>query len=101
MGSLTIRADIRDVVFCVAKTNKAAAAGEPNNIREAMLEDVDPGPSLVKKRFSLEPAAMVCEGVGPAPHKGKLVGEAELTKKVPLGNGTSRTFTIGAALTPK
>jgi hypothetical protein len=44
---------------------------------------------------------MVCEGIGPAPRKGKLVGEAELTKKVPLGDGTSHTFTIGAALTPK
>jgi hypothetical protein len=44
---------------------------------------------------------MVCEDVGPALCKGKLVGEAELTKKVPLGDGTPRTFTIGAALTPK
>jgi hypothetical protein len=66
-----------------------------------MLEDVDPGPSSAKKRFSPEPVSMVCEGVGPAPRKGKLVGEAELTKNVPLGDGASRTFTIGAALTHK
>jgi hypothetical protein len=55
----------------------------------------------VRKRFSPKPVAIVWEGVGPAPHKGKLVGEAELTKKVSLGDGTSRTFTIGSALTPK
>jgi hypothetical protein len=29
------------------------------------------------------------------------VGAVGLTKKVPLGDGTSRTFTIGATLTPK
>jgi hypothetical protein len=44
--------------------------------------------SSAKKRPSLEPAAMVCEGIGPAPHKGKLMGKAKLTKKVPLGDGT-------------
>jgi hypothetical protein len=31
----------------------------------------------------------------------ELVREAELTKKVPLGDGTSYTFSIGAALTPE
>jgi hypothetical protein len=75
--------------------------GEPGNLGEAMLEDAGSGPSAARKRYSPEPIAMVCEGVGPAPRKGKIIGEAELTKKVPLGDGTSRTFTIGAALTPK
>jgi hypothetical protein len=81
--------------------DKAAVAGEPDNLGEAMPEDAGPGPSMVGKRCSPELIAMVCEGVGPAPRKGKLVGEAGLTKKVPLGDGTSHTFTIGAALTPK
>jgi hypothetical protein len=100
-GVLTIRLDIGDAVFCIAKMDKAVVAGEPDSLSEAMLEDADPGPSSAKKRFSPELAAMVCEGVGPAPRKGKLVGEAELTKKVPLGDGTCRTFSIGAALTPE
>jgi hypothetical protein len=66
-----------------------------------MLEDTGPSPGAARKHFFPELIAMVCEGIGPAPRKGKLVGEAELTKKVPLGDGTSHTFTIGAALTPK
>jgi hypothetical protein len=94
-GVLTIRADIRDAVFCVAEMDKAATAGGPGNLGEAMPEDAGLGPS------SPEPNAMVCEVVGPAPRKGKLMGEVGLTKKVPLGDGTSRTFTVGAALTPK
>jgi hypothetical protein len=93
--------DIRDAVFHVAEIDKAAAAGELGSLNEAMLEDADPRPSSAKKHFSPEPVTMVCKGVGPAPRKGKLMGEAELTKKVPLGDNTSRTFTIGAALTPK
>jgi hypothetical protein len=44
---------------------------------------------------------MVCEGVSPVPHKGKLVGEAKLTKKIALGDGTSRTITVDAGLSPK
>jgi hypothetical protein len=51
--------------------------------------------------FSPEPLAMVCESISAAPRKGQLVGEAKLTKKVPLDDSISRTFTIGAALTPK
>jgi hypothetical protein len=51
-GVLTIRADIRDAVFCVAKMEKAAAAGEPGDLGEAILEDADLGPSSAKKRFS-------------------------------------------------
>jgi hypothetical protein len=81
--------------------DKVAVAGEPSNLGEAMSEDAGPGSSMARKQCSLEPIAMVCEGIGPAPRKGRLVGEAELTKKVPLGGGTSCTFTIGAALTPK
>jgi hypothetical protein len=88
-GVLTIWADIRDAVFCIAEMDKAAAAGEPGNPSEAMLGGVDPGPSSSKKRSFPEPTAMVCEGVGPAPRKGKLVGEVELSKKVPLGDGTT------------
>jgi hypothetical protein len=41
---------------------------------------------------------MVCEGVSPKPRKGNLVGKAQLTKKVPLGDATSRTISIGAGL---
>jgi hypothetical protein len=52
-GVLTIRADIRDAVFCVTKMDKAAAAGEPGNLSEAMLEDTDPGSSSVKKHFPM------------------------------------------------
>jgi hypothetical protein len=100
-GVLTIRADIRDTVFYVAEMDKAATAGEPGNLGEAMPEDAGPGSSMAIKRCSPKPIAMVCEGVGPAPRKGRLVGEAKLTNKVPLGDGTSHTFTIGAALTPK
>jgi hypothetical protein len=100
-GVLTIRADIRNAVFCVAEMDKAVAAGEPGNLSEVMPEDAGLGPSMARKRCSPELIAMVCEGVGPAPRKGKLVGETGLTKKVPLGDGTSHTFTIGAALTPK
>jgi hypothetical protein len=100
-GVLTIRADIRDIVFYVTEMDKAAMAGEPGNLSEAMLEDTGPSPGAARKHFFPEPIAMVYEGIGPTPHKGKLVGEAELTKKVPLGDGTSHTFTIGAALTPK
>jgi hypothetical protein len=98
---LTIQADIRDAVFCVVEMDKAAAAGEPSNLGEAMSEDAGSGSSMARKRCSPEPIAMVCEGVGLAPRKGRLVEEADLTKKVPLGDKTSRTFTIGAALTPK
>jgi hypothetical protein len=50
-GVLTIRADIRDVIFCVAEMDKAVVAGEPGNLSEAMLEDVGPCPSAAKKRF--------------------------------------------------
>jgi hypothetical protein len=100
-GVLTIQMDIRDAIFCVTEMDKVAVAGEPDNFGEAMLEDADPGPSSARKRFSPEPVVMVCEGIGPAPREGKLVGEAELTKKVPLGDGTSRTFTNGSPLTPK
>jgi hypothetical protein len=100
-GVLTIRANIRDAIFCIMGMDKAAAAGETGNLGEAMSEDAGPGSSMARKRCSPELIAMVCAGVGPAPHKGKLTGEAGLTKKVPLGDGTSRTFTIGATLTPK
>jgi hypothetical protein len=81
--------------------DKAAAEGEPDKLGEAMPEDAGLGPSMARKRCSPEPIIVVCEGVGPAPRKGNLVGEAGLTKKVPLGDGTSRTFTIGAVLAPK
>jgi hypothetical protein len=100
-GVLSVRADIRDVVFCIAEMDKAVVAGEPSNLGEAIPEDAGPGSSMARKRCSPEPIAMVCEGFVPAPRKGRLVGEAELTKKVPLGDGTSRTFTMGARLTPK
>jgi hypothetical protein len=48
-GVLTIRADIRDAVFCVAEMDKADAAGEPNNLSEAMPEDAGLGSSMARK----------------------------------------------------
>jgi hypothetical protein len=75
-GVLTIRADTRDAVFCVEEMHKEVVAGEPGNPSEATLGGTDPDPSSSKKRPSPEPAAMVCEGLCPAPCKDKLVGEA-------------------------
>jgi hypothetical protein len=75
-GVLTIRADTRDAVFCVEEMHKAAVAGKPGNPSESTLGGADPDPSSSKKRPSPEPVAMVCEGVSPAPYKGKLVSEA-------------------------
>jgi hypothetical protein len=48
-GVLTIRTDIRDVVYCVTEMDKATAAGEPGNLGEAMLEDAGLGPSAARK----------------------------------------------------
>jgi hypothetical protein len=72
-GVLTIRGDIRDAVYFITEMDKAASIGEPDNLSEAMLEDVGLGPSAARKRYSPEPIAMVCEDVGPAPRKGKLM----------------------------
>jgi hypothetical protein len=36
-GVLTIRADIRDTVFCVEEMHKAVVAGEPGDPSEAMV----------------------------------------------------------------
>jgi hypothetical protein len=76
-------------------------AGEPGDPSEVMLGGADQDPCPSKKRPSPEPLAMVCEGVSPAPRKGKLVGEAKLTKIVAFGDGTSRTIIVGAGLSPK
>jgi hypothetical protein len=81
-GVLTIRADIRDAVFCATEMDKAAAAREPGNLGEAMLEHAALGSSMARKQCSPEPITMECEGVGPTPRKGRLVGEAKITKKV-------------------
>jgi hypothetical protein len=75
-GVLTIRADTMDAVFCIEEMHKASMAGKPGNPSESTLGGADLDPSSSKKRPSPEPVAMVCEGVSPAPYKGKLVSEA-------------------------
>jgi hypothetical protein len=71
-GVLTIRADIRDVVFYVAEMDKAATAGEPGNLGEAMSEDAGSGSSMARKQYSPEPIAMVCDGVALHPARADL-----------------------------
>jgi hypothetical protein len=46
---LSVRADIRDVVFCIAKMDKVVLAGEPGNLGEAIPEDAGPGSSMARK----------------------------------------------------
>jgi hypothetical protein len=92
-GVQTIRADLRDAVYCVEEMDKAAVIGKPGGPSKAMLGGLDFYLSLARKRSSPEPATIVCEAVGPVPHNGKLVSKIAMTKKVPLGDGTSRTFT--------
>jgi hypothetical protein len=75
-------------------------AREPGKPSEATLGGTDQDSCSSKKRPSPEPAAMVCEGVCPTLCKGKLLGVPSMTKRVPLGDGTSRTITIGAGLSP-
>jgi hypothetical protein len=48
-GVLTIRADIRDAVYCVAEMDKSAVVGEPDNLSEATLEDAGPGSSAARR----------------------------------------------------
>jgi hypothetical protein len=59
-GVLTIRADIRDAVFCIAEMDKAVMAGEPGNLSAVMREDADSGPSAARKHFFPRAA---CHGV--------------------------------------